>query len=109
MNLIQEHYDPASGITDQYFYDDATNRLTIRRLQDVEAVLDDNKSNFNQHDGIKYNDSKGLHQVATIPNILIEKWLREEGFNWYTATDSEKRKKLNDPDYRYLKVRPGKL
>ena len=109
MHLIREEYDQTSGITDQYFYDDMTKKLTIRRLQDVKATLNDNKANFNQHDGIKFNDSKGLHQVARIPHILIEKWLREEGFNWMTASDADKRKKLNDPDYRYLRVRPGKL
>lgn len=109
MKLIREHYDPHSGITEQYLWDDMTSKLTIRRYQDVDDTINANKEMFNQHSGAQYHDSIGVHQVARIPIMLLEKWYREEGFNWYTASDADRRKKLNDPDYRALLVRPGKL
>lgn len=109
MRLVGSDYDPETKFTDEYWYDDATDKLTIRRLQDVEADLNNNKAQFNMHDGIHYGDSKGFHKVATIPLAIIEKWLREEGFNWYNSTDKERRAKLNHPDNRFLLTRPGKL
>ena len=108
MHLVSSKYDPVSGFTDELWMDEATGKMTIRRLQDVEGVLKFNVEAYNNHDGVHYNDSDGIHLVAQIPLVLIEKWMKE-GFNWYNSTDSERRRKLNDPEYRKLLVRPGKL
>lgn len=108
MHLVSSSYDSVTGFTDELWFDEATGKMTIRRLQDVEGVLKLNLEQFNSHDGTKYSDSDGFHHVARIPMVVIEKWIKE-GFNWYTATDAEKRKRLNDPEYRKLLVRPGKL
>lgn len=112
--LVKREYDPETGITEEFWYaapkvKDGPGRVTIRRLQDVDDILDMNKMAYNTH-GKKanYSDSNGNHHVATIPTILIEKWMRE-GFNWYESTDKERRAKLNDPDNRKLLVRPGRL
>ena len=111
MRKVQSHYDAATGFTDEYWYDDMTKKLTIRRLQDVEDTLNTNVMNFNSHVGKKpsYSDSDGLHHVAHIPFAIIEKWLREDGFNWFQSTDAERRAKLNDRDNQKLLVRPGRL
>ena len=111
MKLISREYDPHTGITEESWYDDQTNRLTLRRLQDVERNLWHNKELFNSFTGKKpsYQDSDGLHKVASIPFVIIEKWLREDGFDWYNSTDAERRAKLNHRDNRHLLVRPGKL
>ena len=111
MKLISSEYDPGTGFTEEAWYDDATKRLTLRRLQDVEATLADNKASFNLHAGKKptYGDSDGLHHVARIPFAVIEKWMREDGFNWYNSTDAERRAKLNNRDFKDFLVRPGKL
>ena len=110
MKLIKSSYDPATGFTDEYWYDEMGKKLTIRRLQDVEDTFASNKMTFNSHTGKKatYADSDGLHHVARIPLVIIEKWMRE-GFNWYNSTDAERRKKLNDRDNSKVLVRPGKL
>ena len=110
MRLISRDYDPGTGFTDEAWFDAATGRLTMRRLQDVEGTLKDNKVRFNMHQGKKpnYGDSDGLHHVARIPFALIEQWITE-GFNWYQSTDAERRRKLNDYDNSKLLVRPGKL
>jgi hypothetical protein len=111
---VKTDYDPATGITEEFWYampkvKDGPGRVTIRRLQDVEGILDENGKAFNSHGKIGYSDTKGAaHMVARIPDILVEKWMRE-GFNWYESTDNERRAKLNDPDYKKLLVRPGKL
>ncbi len=113
--LVKSDYDPETGITEEFWYampkvKDGPGRITIRKLQDVSGILDTNKEQFNLHTGKmpNYNDSQGQHMVARIPEVLIEKWMRE-GFNWYASTDKERKAKLNDPDYRKLLVRPGRL
>tara|TARA_R110000772_G_C13280516_1_gene437091 strand:+ start:1018 stop:1356 length:339 start_codon:yes stop_codon:yes gene_type:complete len=112
MRLVNKTYDGSTGFTDEYYYDDATNKLTIRRSQDVQDTLAENKRIYNSHTGKKpsYSDSEGgAHHVAHIPFSIIEKWLREDGFNWYNSTDKERKAKLNHRDNRHLLVRPGKL
>jgi hypothetical protein len=86
--------------------------LTIRRYQDVEPIIKENIAEFNMYASKMptFSDIKnGLFKAATIPNMLIEKWLREEGFNWYTASEKERNAKLNSNEYQHLRTRPGKL
>lgn len=110
--LIGREYDPFTGITEECWYEEGVEKdkgkITIRRLQDVEYTLAMNKVAFNGHNRASYRDSNGMHHVATIPNIIVEKWMRE-GFNWYNSTDAERKAKLNDRDNRKLLVRPGRL
>lgn len=109
IKLIKSDYDPATGFTEEFWYDDVLNRVTIRRLQDIEDQLDFNKQCYNSHSGKGYSDSQGgAHHVARIPLVVIEKW-RTEGFDWFNSTDKERRAKLNDPDNKFLLVRPGRL
>ena len=115
MRLIHEDYDPFTGITEQFFWEDPVvpdgpGKFKIRRLQDVDHILALNKIMYNEHSSKKanYNDSNGLHLVAQIPLILIEQWM-SEGFDWFNSTDAERKAKLNNRDNSKLLVRPGKL
>ena len=111
MQLLLREYDKFTGITEESWYNEIEGTLTLRRLQDVEHTLAMNKVMKNSHVGKKasYSDSDGLHHVARIPFMIVEKWLREDGFDWYNSTDKERRAKLNDADNGKLLVRPGKL
>ena len=116
MRLIKSDYDQFTGITEEIWWEDPVipggpGKITIRRLQDVDHILAQNqiaRSMFPSKQA-NYRDSNGLHKVAEIPLMLIEKWLREDGFDWYNSTDAERRARLNDRDNRKLLVRPGKL
>lgn len=115
MKLIACDYSPITGFTEEVWYEEPASpgkpgRVTVRRLQDVDHILAENKIQNNLHTGKKpsYGDSDGLHKIATIPFGLIEKWI-SEGFNWFSSTDAQRRAKLNDSDYAKLRVRPGKL
>ena len=107
MKLISKDYDKATGITDEYWHDEAAGTITIRRLQDIEPHLKHNVRQFNEHDGVNYRDSKGLHKIASIPFITLERWKREYGFDWFKSTDKERRAMLMK--HPKLLVRPGKL
>lgn len=83
--------------------------LEVYREQDVAPILDHNKRM--QADGAggwRRAGSMGRRQVAEIPNIVIEAWLKE-GFNFFRCTENELRKKLDEPNWAYLKTIPGKL
>jgi len=111
MRLLHRDYDEWSGITEETWYDDMTKRITLRRYQDVQETLNLNKEIFNSHAGKKpkFNDVDGLYLKARIPFMILEKWLREDGFDWYKATPAERKRKLNDNANQKLLVRPGKL
>lgn len=54
--------------------------------------------------------SGNVKRVASIPNALIAKWLVEEGLDVYNPDHAERvMRKLNDPDYAYLRTAPGRL
>lgn len=113
MKLVKSDYDPFTGITEEFWYEETEgketpNKIHIKRFQDVEHTLAMNKVAYNGHNKAAYGDSNGMHHVATIPTILIEQWMRE-GFNWYESTDAQRKAKLNDRDNSKLLVRPGRL
>ena len=113
--LVRREYDPNTGITEEFWYEEvpgpSSDKIHIRRYQDVEGVLDLNKAqqNMDDHSGRKFSKDDGIFHAARIPFAIIEKWMREDGFNWFTASSAERRKKLNDRDYQHLRVRNAKL
>ena len=109
MKLIDSKYDKFTGITEQTWYNAAEGTVTLRRLQDVEHTLAMNKVMKNQSAGPGYAKSNGFHEVARIPVYIVEKWMKEDGFNWFDSTDKERKAKLNDRDNSKLLVREGKL
>lgn len=110
MKLLSREYDPRTGVTEEYWYDASIDQVRFRKLQDVTDQIDFNKQCYNSHGNGGYKDSRGgAHHVARIPFVILEKWKKEEGFDWFNSTDKERRAKLNDPDNRFLLVRPGRL
>jgi hypothetical protein len=88
------------------FYEEDGDRLIIKSTQDVESILAHNR--MLQADTTKTR-TKEMRHVASIPNIIIEQWLKE-GINIFQKEGWERaKKKLNDPDYRYLRTDLGTL
>jgi hypothetical protein len=85
--------------------DNSGDSFTIIREQDVEAIIERNK--YLQTVG--QNSDWGRH-VATIPNIFLEKWLREEWdrgnvhLRLFTPEmDQLCDRKLKDPEWKFLR------
>lgn len=80
--------------------------ITVQRTQDVQPILDQNAALRSE----RQKSDWGRH-VATIPNVLLERWLNEE---WAKGNTTLKpsgpefnaliRRKLQDPDYRWLRT-----
>lgn len=107
--LIATVPDDGNGFSAKYYWDDDRpeyDRMHIVREQIVDSVLDANREQVanihNQKSGFGNN---GLYHAARIPLAQIEKWISEEGFNWFQSSDADKRKKLNDPQYAKYRTR----
>lgn len=86
--------------------DASANSFTFQRSQDVEDIIEANK----QAAALPQVSDWGRH-VARIPNIFLEQWLNEEyargnaGLRLFTPEfDRLIARKLQDPDWRFLRV-----
>ena len=98
-------------VTTRAVVDEDGDRLTVVREQDVEAILDHNKAL--QNDGSNgYGATRDMRKVASIPLVVVEQWIKEDGVNLLHLSGPEKnaylRKKLNDPDNRFFKTIDGR-
>ncbi len=85
-----------------HLHSDGTS-LTIEHAQDVEPILERNAVLR----GEAQRSDWGRH-IASIPNVILVKWMNEEGVNVLAMSEREFgefiRKKLNDPDWRHLRT-----
>ena len=87
-----------------------TGNVTVETTQDVEGILDANKS-FQNHSSYSSSGIKeGMWHYASIPLIVQLKWLNEYGSdNWPLKQGNEKLlfRLLNSPEWKYLKATGG--
>jgi hypothetical protein len=84
------------------FHPHADGTFTVqRREEDVEPLLD-----LNKHLRSVPQKTDGLKHIASIPAIMIERWIIEDGVNVLALRGHEAaeyfRKKVRDPQYRGL-------
>lgn len=82
-------------------------KITIRKTQDVEPILEHNKKLFTEGDG--YSPSRELRRAASIPLVIVEQWMRE-GIDIFDPNCAEAvKRKLNSAEYAHLRTAPGRL
>lgn len=86
--------------------DNEDGTFTVLSQQDCEPLLDLNKAMANENDG--YNKPRDMRRLASIPALLMEKWLAEANYD-HNALSEIVAKKLNDPDYLWLRTSPYKV
>lgn len=93
-------------MTVQTLYHPGGKEITIERVQDVEPILEHNKALRT----IEQRSDWGRH-VASVPNVILEKWLNEEWErgNIHMQFGSEEfysmvERKLQDPAYKAFRV-----
>lgn len=88
--------------------DNEDGTAAVLEKQDCDDILDRNKSLYTHNDG--YSPSRELRRVASIPLTLVYEWLEKEGWNAFDPAHADRlKKKLNDPEYLYLRTAPGRL
>jgi hypothetical protein len=92
-----------SGVTTRVHVDAGERTVTFERVQDVEPILERNKA----LQTISQRSDWGRH-IASIPNVVLERWIHEEGVNYLALPGDEFarliRRKLKDPDWRHLRT-----
>jgi hypothetical protein len=87
--------------------DRADKRIIAVTSQDVEPILERNKALQAEPQPARRRGDWGRH-IGTIPNVILVKWMNEEGANVLKMSSDEFgkfiRKKLDDPDWRYLRT-----
>ena len=94
--------NPLTGIQEQFEVTPEGGRQNFRA--DVTRELDLNRRDRN--DGSNgYGPTREMRRIASIPSVVIMKWLAEEGVD---ATKQENiewvLRKLKDPDWQYLRT-----
>lgn len=95
--------NPELGITRTWHYDDEKDEATIQTQQDVTAIIEENKDEFNQVDErARWGE---WTRVASIPLSLYYQ-MKAEG----KIDDQEYMKRwLNDSNNQFFRTRPGKV
>lgn len=79
----------------------------------VKKHLEANKQEYNAitHKGYKNAlRQKNMWRAASIPNIIVEKWKKEENLDIFRDEDWPKIKaKLNSEEFKFLRTSPGKI
>lgn len=101
--------DANGGVVSTFHYDEMEDKTVVQQVQDVEPILENNKALQTFNDG--YSPSREFRRVASIPLVIAQQWMKEDGINWLALPRREKgaylRKKLSDPDYRFLRTSGG--
>jgi hypothetical protein len=96
-----------SGVSTAIAVDRSEPRVIVTRTQDCTPILERNKALANDGDG--YSPSREFRRVASVPNVVVEQWLNE-GINIFDPDHwPEIRRRLNDPDNRFLRTAPGRV
>lgn len=109
MGLLWDIANIEGGTTTGIEYDPIDDQLTVVNQQDCEPTIELNKKLYNDGtDG--YGPTREWRRVATIPNIILEKWLLEEGIRYWDSEDTHKlAAKLDDPEWKFLRTAPGRV
>lgn len=93
------------GISEELiFHGDGS--FALRRSEDVEPILDENKRAQNSGDG--WSKSREWRHVARIPMTVYLQWMQEYGVDPFgKGNEPLLNRLLNDPQYRHLRISTG--
>lgn len=101
-----------AGVKKHVQFSDDGKTFQIFKSQDLDQMLAEIKQyRSGLHNTKGYTETKDMKHIGLIPMIMIEMWMREEGFN-PVAQGSEAfqkflTKKMNDPDYAAFRTGTG--
>jgi len=94
--LLERHPD---GTYETFECDEATGDITVRRWADVQPTIDANKAAHLDGDG----KGKFAWHAASIPEAVALQWKAEGIDCWRADHWPDVKRRLNDPDWRYLR------
>ncbi len=105
--------DRYGNIVSYFHHDEGDNTITVGQTQDCESIIENNKRLQTMNDG--YSPSRELRRVASIPFVVFERWLQDDGLTWYDySTKMDRReqaayraRKLLSSDWAHLLTSAG--
>ena len=97
-------YDPEARITTYHEYDDQTDKSHIIEVQDIEPFLKRAQALRNDDEYTKKGIKNELWHYAHIPNIIVEKMLREDGVNVFEKGQEKEVLRLLNTKYAKVKA-----
>ncbi len=98
-------YDPLTRITTTFDYIAAEDKTVLKYSQDCEPILEANVLALGDLDAHKRAAKNEWAHYARVPLIVIEKWKREKGVDFYNPDHAKAVMKLiNDSEYSKVKV-----
>jgi len=86
----------------------STGEVTVAHSQDISGILDQNKKARAEAEGKQMGE---MQRVASIPSVVVMQWMKE-GINVMAPNREDlkrMRKKLNSPEWAYLRTGGGRL
>lgn len=94
-------YDPLTRTQTWHEYDHVTKKTHIQEVQDCEAIIKRNK----QLQSVSCGRKGDYFHFATVPNVILYKWLKEDGLDFNRKEDLPKiEKKLRSREWMYLRT-----
>lgn len=99
-----------NGITETEFKDDG-DQLIITQKQDISAIIEANKAEYNQTDRkTKWSDGQLSNKVASIPLAVFQDLEKAGITRGFTVIDMPRFKAwLNNPDNKVFRTRAGTI
>lgn len=98
-------FHPSEGMGDvrqEVWYEEHTDTITFRDVQDVDSILDDNRRELNFNHGKKFGN---FTKIATIPNIIVNQLIKE-GI-WHDPVAFKKW--LNKSEFSKFRTKEGQI
>ncbi len=102
MSLDFNGWSPG-GIRNYAGIDAADGAIIMARMQDCSPFLE-RAAQIRNH-GNWRGDNNDFWHVASVPNVILEEWLRK-GIRYWAAEDWPKIKQLLNGEYKWLKTAP---
>ena len=100
--IDQDNKKTSVGLNDK-------DEITIQQEQDVSALIDQNKKDYNNAE-TKWSDQLFGNRVASIPFTAIDKLNKMKIMKGYNVLDQKRFFAwLNDPENLYFRTKPGHL
>lgn len=98
-------YDPLTRTQTLHDYDHSSKVTRIVEVQDCEAIIERNKKLALMPEYQAHGRKQDWFHIATVPNSLLLKWLREDNIDYRKREDWPKiEKKLRSSEYKYLRT-----
>jgi hypothetical protein len=103
--------DSLSGIRRTLHWDESERKLVVESFQECGDALAFNQALFNaDRSSTSLWAGRGYVKVASIPNIVLEQWMKRDGLSIFRTEDRPKiMARLSSNEYSHLRTAPGRL